>query len=152
MRMINNIVDITENEIASIVVGKSFTIHKKFGQGLIERIYEGVLIYDLACREIFPQRQKTIEGVNDVVIIDKDFNAEIIVENKVIIALKTVESILPVYQKQLLTYLKLTEMKLGLLVNFDVDLIKNGIQRIVNNLLAIISLCVLNTRRLCVKI
>ncbi len=152
MRMINNIVDITENEIASIVVDKSFTIHKKFGQGLIERIYEGVLIYDLACREIFLQRQKTIEVVNDVVIIDKDFNADIIVENNVIIALKTVESILRVYPKQLLTYLKLTEMKLGLLVNFEVDLIKNGIQRIVNNLLAIISLCVLNTRRLCVKI
>lgn len=124
----------TENEIATIVVDKCLLIHRKWGPGLFESVYEEVLAYELEKSGLRVKKQKIIEVVYDDIKMDKGFKADIIVENKVILELKAVEHILPVHQKQLLTYLKLTEMKLGLLINFNVALIKNGIQRIVNNL------------------
>lgn len=124
----------TENEIATIVVDKCLLIHRKWGPGLFESVYEEVLAYELEKSGLRVEKQKIIEVVYDDIKMDKGFRADIIVENKVILELKAVEHILPVHQKQLLTYLKLTEMKLGLLINFNVALIKNGIQRIVNNL------------------
>ncbi|HPI53588.1 MAG TPA: GxxExxY protein [Chitinophagaceae bacterium] len=124
----------TENEIATIVVDKCLLIHRKWGPGLFESVYEEVLAYELEKSGLRVEKQKIIEVVYDDIKMDKGFKADIIVENKVILELKAVEHILPVHQKQLLTYLKLTEMKLGLLINFNVALIKNGIQRIVNNL------------------
>jgi GxxExxY protein len=123
-----------ENEIARIVVDKCFTIHKKLGPGLFESVYEEILGYELETAGLLIQKQKIIEVVYEDIIIERGFKADIIVENKVILELKAVENILPVHQKQLLTYLKLTDLKLGLLINFDVALIKNGIQRIVNKL------------------
>jgi GxxExxY protein len=125
---------LTENEIATIVVDKCFHIHKMYGPGLFESVYEEILSYELHKSELFIERQKTIELIHEEIKLDRGFKADIIVENKVILELKAVENILPVHQKQLLTYLKLTKMKLGLLINFDEALIKNGIQRIVNNL------------------
>lgn len=124
----------TENEIATIVVDKCLLIHRKWGPGLFESVYEVVLAYELEKSGLRVEKQKIIEVVYDDIKMDKGFKADIIIENKVILELKAVEHILPVHQKQLLTYLKLTEMKLGLLINFNVALIKNGIQRIVNNL------------------
>ncbi len=124
----------TENEIAAIVVDKCLLIHRKWGPGLFESVYEEVLAYELEKSGLRVEKQKIIEVVYDDIKMDKGFKADIIIENKVILELKAVEHILPVHQKQLLTYLKLTEMKLGLLINFNVALIKNGIQRIVNNL------------------
>lgn len=124
----------TENEIATIVVDKCLLIHRKWGPGLFESVYEEVLAYELEKSGLRVEKQKIIEVVYDDIKMDKGFRADIIVENKVILELKADEHILPVHQKQLLTYLKLTEMKLGLLINFNVALIKNGIQRIVNNL------------------
>jgi GxxExxY protein len=124
----------TENEIATKVVDKCLLIHRKWGPGLFESVYEEVLAYELEKSGLRVEKQKIIEVVYDNIKMDKGFKADIIIENKVILELKSVEHILPVHQKQLLTYLKLTEMKLGLLINFNVALIKNGIQRIVNNL------------------
>ena len=124
----------TENEIATIVVDKCLLIHRKWGPGLFESVYEEVLAYELEKSGLRVEKQKIIEVVYDDIKMDKGFKADIIIENKVILELKAVEHILPVHQKHLLTYLKLTEMKLGLLINFNVALIKNGIQRIVNNL------------------
>ena len=124
----------TENEIATIVVDKCLLIYRKWGPGLFESVYEEVLAYELEKSGLRVEKQKIIEVVYDDIKMDKGFRADIIVENKVILELKADEHILPVHQKQLLTYLKLTEMKLGLLINFNVALIKNGIQRIVNNL------------------
>jgi GxxExxY protein len=124
----------TENEIATMVVDKCLLIHRKWGPGLFESVYEEVLAYELEKSGLRVEKQKIIEVVYDDIKMDKGFKADIIIENKVILELKAVEHILPVHQKQLLTYLKLTEMKLGLLINFNVALIKNGIQRIVNNL------------------
>jgi GxxExxY protein len=104
------------------------------GPGLFESVYEEILGYELETAGLLIQKQKIIEVVYEDIIIERGFKADIIVENKVILELKAVENILPVHQKQLLTYLKLTDLKLGLLINFDVALIKNGIQRIVNKL------------------
>lgn len=124
----------TENEIATIVVDACFRIHKELGAGLFESVYEEILCYELIQKEFLLERQKGIavqwKGVN----IDLGFRADIIVDDKVILELKSVETIAPVHKKQLLTYLKLTGLKLGLLVNFNEALIKNGITRIVNKL------------------
>ena len=124
----------TENELASIVVDCCFHIRKSLGPGLFESVYEEVLSYELAKRGLVVKRQIEVPVQWDDIYIGIGFRADIIVESKLIIELKSVEHVLPVHQKQLLTYLKLTDLKLGLLINFNESLIKNGIQRIVNGL------------------
>jgi GxxExxY protein len=124
----------TENELSKIIVNSCFHLHKQLGPGLLESIYEEILSYELLKEGLRIERQKAIPVIYDEINMEMGFRADIIVENKVIIELKSVESIAPVHQKQLLTYLKITGLKLGLLINFNVALIKDGIQRIVNNL------------------
>ena len=124
----------SENEIAKIIVNQCFWIHKKLGPGLLESVYEAILSYELEKAGLSIKRQQGIPVTYDNLKLDLGFRADIVVENKVIIELKSVEAIAPVHQKQLLTYLKITGLKLGLLVNFNSALIKDGIQRIVNNL------------------
>lgn len=123
-----------ENEISQIIIDCSIQIHKQLGPGLLESVYEEVLAHVLNNRGLNCQRQKGIPVIYDEVKLELGFRADIIVENKVIIELKSVETILDVHKKQLLTYLKLTDLKLGLLINFNVNLLKEGITRIVNNL------------------
>ena len=124
----------TENELAKIIVDCSYKIHTTLGSGLLESVYEELLSYELIRRNINIRRQQGIPVLYEDIKMELGFRADIIVENKVIIEIKSVESIAPVHQKQLLTYLKITGIKLGLLINFNEALIKNGIQRIVNNL------------------
>ena len=124
----------TENELAKIIVDCSYKIHTTLGPGLLESVYEELLSYELIRRNINIRRQQGIPVLYEDIKMELGFRADIIVENKVIIEIKSVESIAPVHQKQLLTYLKITGIKLGLLINFNEALIKNGIQRIVNNL------------------
>ena len=124
----------TENEIATIIVDCCFKIHTTLGPGLLESVYEEILCYEIQNRKLPFSRQKGIAVVYENIKMDLGFRADIIVENKVIIEIKSVETIAQVHPKQLLTYLRLTNLKLGLLVNFNESLIKNGIQRIVNNL------------------
>ena len=124
----------TENEIAKIVVDCCFKIHTTLGPGLFESIYEETLVYELQKRGLKIERQKGIPVFYDEVKMELGFRANIIVENKVILELKSQELLAPVNSKQLLTYLKVTGLKLGLLINFGEALIKNGIHRIVNNL------------------
>ena len=124
----------TENEIATIIVDCCFKIHTTLGPGLLESVYEEILCYEIQNRKLSFNRQKGIAVVYENIKMDLGFRAGIIVENKVIIEIKSVETITQVHPKQLLTYLRLTNLKLGLLVNFNEALIKNGIQRIVNNL------------------
>ncbi len=100
----------------------------------MESVYEEVLMYELKKHGLNCGKQTNIPIVYEKVKLDVGFRADVIVENKVIIKLKSVENLTNVHKKQVLTYLKLTGMKLGLLINFNVDLIKNGIVRIVNNL------------------
>jgi GxxExxY protein len=123
-----------ENEISKILVDCCFKVHTGLGPGLLESIYEEVLSYEIIKRGLNLERQKGIPVIYDQIKMELGFRADIIVENKVIIELKSIETIAPVHTKQLLTYLKLTGLKLGLLVNFNEALIKDGIKRIVNNL------------------
>lgn len=124
----------TENELAKIIVDCCFKIHTKLGPGLLESVYEEILFHELTNRKIKCLRQVNVPIDYDNLSINIGFRADIIVENKVILELKSVEKLIPVHKKQVLTYLKLTGMKLGLLINFNENLIKNGITRIVNNL------------------
>ena len=123
-----------ENTIAKQIVDAAFQVHQKLGPGLLESVYEKVLGYELEKRGYSIQRQKAIPIKYDKLVFDEGFRADIIVEDTVIIELKSVESIQPVHKKQLLTYLKLTDKKLGLLINFGSALIRDGIFRIVNGL------------------
>jgi GxxExxY protein len=124
----------TENEIAKIIVDTAFHIHKKLGPGLLETVYEVVLAHGLQKRGLKVERQVPIAIVFDGIRFNEGFRADLIVEDKVIIELKSVESIVPVHKKQLLTYLRLSDKRLGLLINFGSELIKDGISRVVNNL------------------
>lgn len=124
----------TENKIATLILDACFKIHRKLGPGLFESVYEEVLSFELEKMELDFQRQKAIPVVWEDFNLDQGFRTDFIVEDKVIVELKSIESIAPVHQKQLLTYLRLTDLKLGLLVNFNKALLKDGIQRIVNNL------------------
>jgi len=124
----------TENEISTIIVNKAYEIHVKLGPGLLEAVYEEVMFYELVKQGLKVERQKAIPVIWDNLKMNLGFRADIIVEDKVIVELKSVEQLSPVHPKQLLTYLKIADKKLGLLINFNEKLIKNGIIRIVNNL------------------
>lgn len=123
-----------ENELSRIVVDNCFKIHKMLGPGLLESVYEEVLFYELGKQNLNCERQVNFPVLYESVRMDIGFRADIVVENKLIVELKSVEIVIPVHKKQLLTYLKLSGMKLGLLVNFNAELIKDGITRIANNL------------------
>ncbi|WP_340114679.1 GxxExxY protein [Maribellus mangrovi] len=124
----------TENDIAKIIVNTCYNIHVELGPGLLESVYEEILFYELREKGLKVQRQKGIPLVWKDIKMDIGSRADLIVGEKVIVELKSVETIAPVHAKQLLTYLKITKLKLGLLINFNEKLIKDGITRIVNKL------------------
>ena len=123
-----------ENEISKIIVNTAYQIHTKLGPGLLESVYEEIMDFELRKLNLNVERQKAIPVIWNDLKMNIGFRADLIVNNKVIIELKSVENIAPTHPKQVLTYLKLTNLKLGLLINFNEALIKNGISRIVNNL------------------
>lgn len=124
----------TENEIAKIVVDLYVKIHKTLGPGLLESVYETALVYELKKLGIPVENQHGIPVTYDEIKMDVGFRADLVVDNKLIVELKSIENLMQVHKKQLLTYLKLSKMKLGLLLNLNVDLIKDGIVRIANGL------------------
>lgn len=124
----------TENELATIIVDSCYKIHKALGPGLLESVYEIVLEHELKLRGLAVERQVPISIVYEGLVFEKAFQADLVVENKVIIECKSIEEIARVHPKKLLTYLRLTNKRLGLLVNFGKELIKDGIKRVVNNL------------------
>jgi len=124
----------TENELSKIIVDCCYQIHVELGPGLLESVYEEILWHELIRAGLMLSRQQAIPVLWKGLKMNLGFRADLIVENKVLIEIKSVESIAPVHQKQVLTYLKLTEIKLGLLINFNEALIKDGLSRIVNNL------------------
>jgi GxxExxY protein len=124
----------TENAIATEIVDAAFRIHLKLGPGLLESVYATVLAYELGRRGLRTVSQLAVPVVYENVRIDAGFRADLVVEEKVIVEIKSVELLLPVHKKQLLTYLRLADKRLGLLINFHVALIKDGITRIVNGL------------------
>ena len=124
----------TENEISKQIVDAAYKIHTTLGPGLFESVYETVMAQELSNRGLKVVRQQAIPVVRENVHLEAGFRADLIVGDKVIIEIKSVETLAPVHRKQLLTYLRLTGRKLGLLINFDTELIKDGIARVVNGL------------------
>lgn len=124
----------TENELSKILVDIAYQIHVKLGPGLLESVYENIYAYELKKRHLEFRQQIEVPIVYDGVRFDNSLRLDLLIEGQIIVELKSIEQILPVHKKQLLTYLKLSDKRLGLLINFNEVLIKNGITRIVNNL------------------
>ena len=124
----------TENEITRLAVDLCFKIHVQYGPGLFESVYEEIFCYEWEKNGITFLRQYPIPLIHETIKMDAGFRTDVLIDNKVIIEFKSIEALAPVHYKQVQTYLKLTGCKLGLLVNFNVALIKDGIHRIVNNL------------------
>ena len=124
----------TENEIAKIAVDICFKIHIKYGPGLFESVYEEIFCYELSKTGIPFKRQHPVPLIHEEIKMEIGFRADVIIEDKVVMELKSIEAIAPLHFRQVQTYLTLTGCKLALLVNFNVVLIKDGINRIVNKL------------------
>ena len=125
---------VKENEIAREVVDAAFHIHSTMGPGLFESVYEVILDYELRHRGFTVERQVSVPITYEGILFDEGFRADIVVEDSVIIEIKSIEKLQVVHKKQFLTYLKLMDKKLGLLINFGEALIKHGIVRLVNGL------------------
>ena len=123
-----------ENELSGLIIGTCIEIHRELGPGLLESVYEEVLTYELTEKGLLVERQKDVPVVYKGKKMELGFRADLIVNETVLIELKSVEAISKVHPKIVLTYLKLTGLKLGLLINFNEALLKDGITRIVNNL------------------
>ncbi len=123
-----------ENAIAKRIVDAAYHVHTSLGPGLLESVYETVLAHELKKRGLAFERQKPVCIEYDGLMFEEGFRADLIVGDSVIVELKSVEHIAPVHKKQLLTYLRLADMRLGLLINFGAALIKDGITRVVNRL------------------
>jgi len=122
----------TENEIAKQILDAAFLVHTKLGPGLLESVYEVIIAYELKKRGLTAERQKAMPIMYNDIRFDEAFRSEIVVNGKVIAELKSVEALLPVHAKQVLTQLRLSGLKLGLLINFGEAHLKNGIKRIIN--------------------
>ncbi len=124
----------TENEIGRIVVDTAISVHRALGPGLLESVYEAILARELRRRGLTVERQVPMAILYDGMVFDEGFRADIVVEGKVILELKSVERVTPAHKKQIQTYLRLTGCKLGFLLNFGEAVMKNGITRAVNGL------------------
>jgi GxxExxY protein len=122
----------TENEIGTIVVQEAIYIHRGLGPGLLKSVYETVLERRLTKQGLVVQRQLPVQVRFEEDVFEEGFRADLIVNKKVLLELKSIEAINNVHRKQLLTYLRLTEIKLGYLLNFGEDVMKNGITRTIN--------------------
>ncbi len=120
------------NEITGLIIQTAIDIHKKLGPGLLESVYQTILAHELKKKGLKIEKEVPISLKWDDIAFDVGFRADLIVEDKVIVELKSVESVQEVHKKQLLTYLKLTDKRLGLLINFNETVLKNGITRIAN--------------------
>ena len=124
----------SENTVAREIVDAAYRVHTILGPGLLESVYEPALAYELEKRGLHVTRQQPVPALYEKIEIHTAFYADLMVEDQVIVEIKAVETIAPVHKRQLLTYLKLADKRLGLLINFNVNLIKDGIIRIVNGL------------------
>jgi len=124
----------TENEIAKEIVDAAFRVHVALGPGLLESVYERVLQYELSKRGFAVETQKAVPIRYEGMTFDEGFRLDLLVNSTVIVELKSVENLRPIHSKQLLTYLRLMDKRLGLLINFNEVKIKDGIHRVVNGL------------------
>ena len=123
-----------ENELSKRIIGLAIKVHRNLGPGLLESAYEECLFYEIKKSGIYVEKQKAMPLIYDNVKLDVGYRMDLFVESKLVLEIKSVESLNDVHLAQVLTYLKLSKCKLGLLINFNVTLLKNGIKRVVNNL------------------
>jgi GxxExxY protein len=126
--------EITENIISNKIIGCAIELHKKLGPGLLESVYENALAYDLMEMGLNVEQQVPMPFIYKEIKMEVGYRIDLLIENKVVVEIKSVESLAPVHYAQILTYLKLSDKKLGLLINFNTKLLKNDIHRIVNGL------------------
>lgn len=120
------------NEITGVIVDTAINIHKKLGPGLLESVYQVILEYELTKRGLHVEREKPIPVIWDNIRMDLGFRADLVVEGKILVELKSVEEMAQGHAKQVLTYLKISGLRVGLLINFGTALLKDGIQRIIS--------------------
>ena len=119
------------NQVTDRIIGSAIEVHRALGPGLLESAYEGCLAYELVQRGLQVEQQKALPVVYKQITLDAGYRLDLLVERKVIVELKAVESLTPLHKAQLMSYLKLSGLKIGLLINFNVQLHKNGIQRVI---------------------
>ncbi len=122
-----------ENRLSKLIIGKAIEVHKHLGPGLLESAYQECLLYELTEYGLLVEEEKAIPIVYKKIKLDHGYRIDLLVENKVVIEVKTVEALTDVHAAQVLTYLKLGNYKLGLLINFNVILLKSGLKRFVND-------------------
>ena len=125
---------IRENELSNKIIGAAIEVHRTLGPGLLESTYEECLCRELSLNGLSFERQKPLPIRYKGVYLDCGYRLDLVIENCVMVELKSIENLLPIHEAQLLTYLKLTGLKLGLLINFNVPILKDGIKRMVNKL------------------
>ncbi|EKT3964827.1 GxxExxY protein [Flavobacterium psychrophilum] len=125
----------TENDISRVVFESALKVHQALGPGLLESAYEECLFYELKKHNLKIEKQKALPLIYDEIKLDAGYRIDIIIEDKFIIEIKAVEALTDVHLAQLLTYLRLSNCKLGLLINFNVSLLKNGVRRVINGTL-----------------
>ena len=125
----------TENEISKVVFDAALKIHKALGPGLLENAYEECLNHELKKSGLLIEKQKELPLIYETVQLDVGYRVDLMIENKFIVEVKAVEELNDIHMAQILTYLKLSGCKLGMLINFNVDLIKNGVRRVINGTL-----------------
>ncbi|EMY3477743.1 GxxExxY protein [Flavobacterium psychrophilum] len=125
----------TENDISRVVFESALKVHQALGPGLLESAYEECLFYELKKHNLKIEKQKALPLIYDEIKLDAGYRIDIIIEDKFIVEIKSVEALTDVHLAQLLTYLRLSNCKLGLLINFNVSLLKNGIRRVINGTL-----------------
>lgn len=124
------------NELDAItrsIIGAAIDVHKALGPGLLESVYEACLTFELSERGVRVARQRGVPVTYKQLTLDTGFRLDLLIEDSVIVEIKAVDKLLPIHHSQLLTYLKLSELKVGLLINFNVNVLRTGIQRVVNN-------------------
>lgn len=124
----------TEDELSQIIIGKAIEVHRILGPGLLESAYQECLYYELNEAGLYVEKEKACPIEYKTITLEHGYRIDLLVENKVVIELKTVEALTDVHTAQVLTYIKLGDYKLGLLINFNTKLLKDGLKRYVNNL------------------
>lgn len=124
--------DISENEISKIVYESGYLIHKSLGPGLLESAYEECMCYELRKQGLFVEKQKPMPLFYDEVKMDVGYRLDLFIENKFILEIKSVETLNDIHLAQILTYLRLSKCKLGMLINFNTFHFKNGVKRVIN--------------------
>lgn len=127
--------DISENDISKIVYEAGYIVHKALGPGLLESAYEECLFYELNKHDILVERQKPVPLIYDEVKMDVGYRLDFLIEKKFVLEIKSVESLQDIHLAQILTYLRLSNCKLGMLINFNTIQFKNGVKRVINGIL-----------------